>query len=341
MVCGVDGDRPPVRPRCWHWLVTLGAGACGLAIGGLAGGARDRGDWLTATSTALGVVVAGLGVVELRARYLRRRERARLPGAAPARRRRRAGVVELPAAGRLVGRSREVLLVTEALRTGRVVAVVGRGGVGTSSCAVHAAERLRDTTVSGPWYFDAGGSGRPVRPAAVVAAVAAKLAEPGIVVVDNVTHPSQVQPLLDLVGTGRLLIAGGPALGELLGAIRIHLQEPRPEASAALLAVTLADLDDAAADDAADDGDAGRGETDLVGQRLVELCGRGFDQMRLGFQQAAAITGTTRNAIKSVRGHGLACLDEYIHSMPKLAFAGVSAARGVAQGERWNFYSGP
>ena len=77
-------------------------------------------------------------------------------------------VTDLPRTARFAGREREVDRIATALREAPVVVVAGRRGIGTSSCAVEAANRVRDAEpdrfADGQVYLDLRPGRRPMGP---------------------------------------------------------------------------------------------------------------------------------------------------------------------------------
>lgn len=177
-------------------------------------------------------------------------------------------VADLPGTARFVGREQEVAEVLAALDPAPVVLVAGRRGIGTSSCAVEAANRVGHRYPDGQMYFDLRPRGRPVRVRRLVRAMAARVGvDPParwrrdgvataasrvrqalegrqlLLVLDNVTDPSQVAPLLPLPGDNRVVVAGGTGMSggpEMAGlahrAALVRVAEPEPEEAVAMCA---------------------------------------------------------------------------------------------------------
>jgi tetratricopeptide (TPR) repeat protein len=161
----------------------------------------------------------------------------------------------LPYPSGFIGRTKHVAWVVDSLRAEHAVAVVGRRGVGTSACAVQAANLVRDQFPAGQVYLDLRAGGRPLPARQVLAALArrlgtspprrlrpaslataadalrARLDEQRILLVlDNVDHPAQVRALLPPAARScRLLLAGGPALANMEGVAARWLAEPDPD----------------------------------------------------------------------------------------------------------------
>jgi predicted ATPase/DNA-binding winged helix-turn-helix (wHTH) protein len=73
---------------------------------------------------------------------------------------------------RLIGREKNVERVGTCLRTGRLVTVVGPGGVGKTRVALAAAEQLRDLHADGTWLIDLSSvAGAAMVPAAIASAL--------------------------------------------------------------------------------------------------------------------------------------------------------------------------
>ncbi|RKN37828.1 tetratricopeptide repeat protein [Micromonospora endolithica] len=200
------------------------------------------------------------------------------------------GAPTLPWPSGFTGRSGHVAAIVEALREHHAVAVVGRRAVGTSACAIQAANLCRDAFPDGLYYLDLRREGQArsarqvltdlarilgSRPPA--SARADDLADAAhqiqgqldgreiLLVLDNVDHPDQVQPLLPPTArTCRLLLAGTAALD---GVTAYGLVEPDTDDAVELFA---------AAGDAAAVARPHRPDprTDPAVRALVDLCGR-------------------------------------------------------------------
>jgi tetratricopeptide (TPR) repeat protein len=285
---------------------------------------------LTWAIPGIGLVVTGvLAGLELRWRAQDRHE----GGEPPPVHDRPAGVLtDLPYTSGFVGRDDDVAWVAHALRTEHAVAVLGRRAVGTSACAVHAANQVRDEFEHGQPYLDLRarrrtglwrrGAERPMRPREVLAALAAKLDVPPpatgraadlaatagalrarladqrvLLVLDNVSDPAQVRELLPPAPGCRLLLAGTPALSTLDGLAVRWLSEPGGPDAVELFAAAAA---------AAPSLRARRPDprTDPAVPQLVDLCGRQPRVVRaLGWQLArhgwrsAELLATLRRAV--------------------------------------------
>jgi AAA domain len=130
-----------------------------------------------------------------------------------------------------------------ALDTEHAVAVAGRRAVGTSSCAVQAANVIRERAPDDRiYYLDLRASGRRLSSREVLAALARAVgtAEPRsgrpaalrkaaaalrdrlddervLLVLDNIDELAQVRPLLPPTSRCRLLLAGAPELARAEG----------------------------------------------------------------------------------------------------------------------------
>jgi DNA-binding SARP family transcriptional activator/tetratricopeptide (TPR) repeat protein len=149
-----------------------------------------------------------------------------------------------------VSQIREQLTVTAAGNSRRAVPVVvitGQGGVGKTSLALHAAHGLAGQFADGQLFADLHGAGaQPAGPAQVLERFLRALGVPGpqipdglderaevyrnlvagrrvLVVLDDATAESQVQPLLPGSGSTAMLVTSRGALAGLAGAARIPL----------------------------------------------------------------------------------------------------------------------
>lgn len=245
--------------------------------------------WLVAGGLA---AVAGIALIALEVRNRRAREWQRAAEPTPSVPQQPAGVpTDLPYTYGFAGRDEDVAWARQALATEHAVALVGRRGVGTSACAVHAANTVRERFADGQVYLDLRAHGRPLRPRQVLAAVARKvgarpprspraadLAATGadlrlrlgdrsvLLVLDNVADPAQIRHLLPPAPHCRLLLAGAPTLSTVDGVAVRWLGEPDRDDAATLLAGARAAASS-----------RGRGPdptTDPATPDLVELCGR-------------------------------------------------------------------
>lgn len=177
----------------------------------------------------------------------------------------------------------DVAAVADRLAGSRIVAVVGRRGIGTSSCARAAASLARERYPGrylaearmnlrwriGPRFLGTWRhSDRWVRTS--LAATVADLPEPSdqdiLLVVDNVGSVAQLRQLLPPPARVQLLLAGSPILARRPQVTAYELGEPDCDEAVALFAA------------AADQGAAGIGPAaDFRGpaaRDLVDLCGR-------------------------------------------------------------------
>ena len=216
------------------------------------------------------------------------------------------GAPTLPYTAEFTGREDHVEAVLGLLAREHAVAVLGRRAVGTSACAVQAANLCRDDFPDGQYYLDLRRRGRahsarqvltalarilgtapPVsgRPDALVAAADALRGQLDgrriLLVLDNVDRPEQVWPLLPPTArTCRLLLAGGPALVGLKGVVAHWIAEPGTSEAVELFA---------AAGGAAPAARVRRADprTDPEVREIVDLCGRQPRTVRaLGYRTA-------------------------------------------------------
>lgn len=119
--------------------------------------------------------------------------------------------------------------------------VTGRGGVGKSTLALHAAHAVRGSSTHGQLYADLGGAERPLTSRAVLPRFLADLGVPRgeipeeesereslyrsltagrrlLVVLDNASSTAQVRPLIPGSGSSRLLVTSRRRLADLEGA---------------------------------------------------------------------------------------------------------------------------
>ncbi|SCE12199.1 DNA-binding transcriptional activator of the SARP family [Streptomyces sp. DvalAA-19] len=145
-------------------------------------------------------------------------------------------------------------LTTGTMPAGMVATAVvtGRGGVGKSALALHAAHTMRGSSVHGQLYADLGGAERPLTAREVLPRFLADLGVPRdeipgeesereslyrsltagrrlLVVLDNASGSAQVRPLIPGSGGSRLLVTSRRRLADLEGA-RTLLLGPLDEA---------------------------------------------------------------------------------------------------------------
>ncbi|SCL72352.1 tetratricopeptide repeat protein [Micromonospora peucetia] len=287
---------PARRPRAPRRLSLL------LAIGGVVGGTVSAvlgnvtGNLLSELSVAqlgsasAGVIVLGLAAAVL-VEWRRQRQQAPTPddpGATPA-----VGAPTLPWPAGFTGRAGHVDAIIDLLEKEHAVAVVGRRAVGTSSCAVQAANLCRQDFPDGQYYLDLRRGGRRQDARQVLTALARilgtrppasgradDLADAAdelsgkldgravLVVLDNVDDPAQVRALLPPTArTCRLLLAGTEALAALDGVVAHGIAEPGADDAVELFAAagTTAPVARPHRPDP---------RTDPAVRALVELCGR-------------------------------------------------------------------
>ncbi|WP_329492804.1 BTAD domain-containing putative transcriptional regulator [Kitasatospora herbaricolor] len=139
-------------------------------------------------------------------------------------------------------------LTTGSMPAGMVATAVvtGRGGVGKSALALHAAHAVRGSSVHGQLYADLGGAARPLTARAVLPRFLADLGVPRdeipeeasereslyrsltagrrlLVVLDNASSTAQVRPLIPGSGGSRLLVTSRRRLADLEGARTLQL----------------------------------------------------------------------------------------------------------------------
>ncbi|RST24709.1 AfsR family transcriptional regulator [Streptomyces sp. WAC04770] len=187
-------------------------------------------------------------------------ETAAAPAAATVRDRSRPDPAQLPSVPLpLSARSDALARVRHFLTTGTMPAgmvatavVTGRGGVGKSALALHAAHTMRGSSVHGQLYADLGGAERPLTAREVLPRFLADLGVPRdeipgeesereslyrsltagrrlLVVLDNASGSAQVRPLIPGSGGSRLLVTSRRRLADLEGA-RTLLLGPLDEA---------------------------------------------------------------------------------------------------------------
>ncbi|MEU7843731.1 tetratricopeptide repeat protein [Micromonospora sp. NPDC049114] len=301
----MTGPTGPGRAPRWPVLVTIGTLLSGV-FGNLASNLLS--EFAASVLGPASIVVAVVGGVGFVVFELRRRRAVRQTGPEPT------DVVTtpptdvptLPYTAGFAGREEHVQAVLDLLAREHAVAVLGRRAVGTSACAVQAANLCREDFPDGQYHFDLRRGGRPRsarqvltalagvlgtapptsgRPDALAAAAAAlrrKLdGRKILLVLDNVDRPEQVRALLPPTArTCRLLLAGGPALSGLGGVVEHWIAEPGPDEAVELFA---------AAGGAAPAARIRRADprTDPAVREIVDLCGRQPRTVRaLGYRTA-------------------------------------------------------
>jgi tetratricopeptide (TPR) repeat protein len=295
---------PSPRRYAWKTVATVLTGAAGISVEVLVNQVSNN-SW---TSVPAAVVLAGAGLFLL---YLQWRPRAGAdgPGADAAEAvltSSAGGSTTLPYTSGFAGRDDDVAGIVEALDTEHAVAVVGRRAVGTSSCAVQAANVIRSKPGREEIYYlnlrprgrrrnarwmlaelaRAVGvaeprNGLPAALAETVAALRERLNDENILLVlDNVDSPAQVRPLLPPTSRCRLLLAGTPAMAGMDGVAARWLAEPDPDDAVEMFA---------AAGQAAPGARSPRIDPrrDPAVRDIVELCGRQPRAIRaLGYRMA-------------------------------------------------------
>ncbi|MBQ0902332.1 tetratricopeptide repeat protein [Micromonospora sp. U21] len=291
-------------PR-WPVLIAVGTLVSGV-LGNLASNMLSELAASVLGPASIALVVSGaVGFVVFE---MRRRRAGREVGpeptevvAAPA-----AGAPTLPYPAGFTGRDEHVDAVLALLGREHAVAVLGRRAVGTSACAVQAANLCREDFPDGQYYLDLRRGGRPRSARQVLTALAGVLGTAPpisgrpdalavaadalrgqldgrkiLLVLDNVDQPEQVRPLLPPTArTCRLLLAGGPSLNGLEGVVTHWIAEPGPAEAVELFA---------AAGGAAPAARVRRADprTDPAVGEIVELCGRQPRTVRaLGYRTA-------------------------------------------------------
>ncbi|MEU9510934.1 tetratricopeptide repeat protein [Micromonospora sp. NPDC048170] len=290
---GPGQDRRSRRPRRLSLLLAIGGvigGTVNAVLGNVTGNLLSELSAAQLGSASAGVIVLGLaagGVVEWR----RQRQQAATPDdaeAAPA-----VGAPTLPWPAGFTGRAGHVDAIVGLLRKEHAVAVVGRRAVGTSSCAVQAANLCREDFPDGQYYLDLRRGGRRHDARQVLTALARILGtrppasgraddlagaadelsgqldgKAILVVLDNVDFPAQVRALLPPTArTCRLLLAGTGALAALDGVVAHGIAEPDADDAVELFAAAGATAP-VARPHRPDP------RTDPAVRALVELCGR-------------------------------------------------------------------
>jgi hypothetical protein len=303
----LPGGEPPRRPPRWQWVLSSGVVAASVAssvsseiLGNAINSSIGAVRWPSIGLAVVGVIAIAL--LEVRSRRAEEHSAAEPAPAVPTQ---PAGSRTLPYTSGFTGRGEDVAWIVEALRDEHAVAVVGRRGVGTSSCAVQAANLIRDGFPRGQIYLDLRAGGRRLGTRAVLAALAHAVgtAEPRsgrpaaldgaaarlrerlddrhiLLVLDNVDDPAQVRPLLPPRSQCRMLLAGAPGLAGIDGVASRWLAEPSEEDAVELFA---------SAGQAAPGASTRRLDprTDPAVREIVDLCGRQPRTVRaLGYRMA-------------------------------------------------------
>ncbi|MEH0974493.1 tetratricopeptide repeat protein [Micromonospora sp. CPCC 205546] len=290
---GQGPARRSRRPRRLSLLLAIGGvvgGTVSAVLGNVTGNLLSELSVAQLGSASAGVIVLGLAaamVVEWR----RQRQQATTQddtGAAPT-----PGAPTLPWPAGFTGRTGHVDAIIDLLEKEHAVAVVGRRAVGTSACAIQAANLCREDYPDGQYYLDLRRGGRRHDARQVLTALARilgtrppasgridGLADAAdeltgqldgraiLVVLDNVDDPAQVRPLLPPTArTCRLLLAGTGALAALDGVVAHGLAEPDADDAVELFA-------DAGAAAPVARPHRPDPRTDPAVRTLVELCGR-------------------------------------------------------------------
>lgn len=310
------GGGPSPRRYVWRTVATILTGAAGISVEVLVNQVSNTG-WTTVPAA---VVLVGAGLFLLYRQWRPDPRPLDGTGADPAEAVLTSSVggsTTLPYTSGFAGRSEDVAGIVRSLATEHAVAVVGRRAVGTSSCAVQAANVIRQMPGRDQIYYlnlrPAGRrrgarwvlaelaravgtaeprSGMPAALAEAVAALRERLDDERILLVlDNVDSPAQVRPLLPPTSRCRLLLAGTPAMAGMDGVAARWLAEPDPGDAVEMFA---------AAGQAAPGTRSRRADprTDPAVRQIVDLCGRqprairalGYRMARHGWRSADVLT---------------------------------------------------
>ncbi|GIH14115.1 hypothetical protein [Rugosimonospora africana] len=325
---GSKGGGPSPRRYLWKAAATVLTGAAGISVEVLVNQVSNN-SW---TSIPAAVVLAGAGVFLLYLQWRPRPEPSDGPGADAAEAVLTSSVggsTTLPYTSGFAGRDDDVAGIVEALEREHAVAVVGRRAVGTSSCAVEAANVIRQKPGRDEIYYlnlRPGGrrrnarwmlaelaravgvaeprNGLPAALAETVAALRERLNDENILLVlDNVDSTAQVRPLLPPTSACRLLFAGTPAMAGMDGVAARWLAEPDPDDAVEMFA---------AAGQAAPGARSPRVDPrdDPAVRDIVDLCGRqprairalGYRMARHGWRSADVLT-LLRTAVHAPAHH--------------------------------------
>ncbi len=285
-------ERDARRPRLLSVLLTVGGvagGAVTAVLGNAAGNLLSELFVTVVGSASLGLVV--IGVAALCVVEWRRRQREQAGAADDTSPTSTAPTLPWPAG--FTGRRGQVEAVVTLLAPEHAVAVVGRRAVGTSWCAIQAANLCRTDFPDGQYYLDLRRGGRARSPREVLSALARilgttpprsgrpdDLADAAdelrgqldgrkvLLVLDNVDDPAQVRPLLPPTArTCRLLLAGTGRLAALDGVVAYWLAEPGVDDAVEMFA-------DAGATAPVARPHRPDPRTDPAVRAIVELCGR-------------------------------------------------------------------
>jgi tetratricopeptide (TPR) repeat protein len=323
---GGDAGRPPR----WPVLLAISTLISGV-LGNVASNALSDLAGSVLGSASLALAVAG-GIASVLFE-VRRRRAERLNSTEPTETvsASSTGAPTLPYPAGFTGRAEQISAIVDAVKREHAVAVVGRRAVGTSSCAVQAANVCRDDYPDGQFYLDLRGRDRRRSTRDVLAALARILGTTPprsgrpddlttaaealrghldgkriLLVLDNVDDPAQVWPLLPPTArTCRLLLAGAPTLANLNGVVSHWLSEPDQDDAVELFA---------AAGGAASGTRTRRPDprTDPAVREIVELCGRqprtiralGYRAARHGWRSTELLS-TLRQAVEAPPHQGV------------------------------------
>ncbi|PZG22424.1 hypothetical protein C1I95_05365 [Micromonospora craterilacus] len=285
-------ERDARRPRLLSVLLAVGGvagGAVTAVLGNAAGNLLSELFVTVAGSASAGLVV--IGVVTLIVVEWRRRQREQAGATDDGSPTSTAPTLPWPAG--FTGRRGQVEAVVRLLAPEHAVAVVGRRAVGSSWCAIQAANLCRTDFPDGQYYLDLRRGGRARSPREVLSALARILATTPprsgrpddladaadelrgqldgrkvLLVLDNVDSPAQVRPLLPPTArTCRLLLAGTGQLAALDGVVAYWLAEPSADDAVEMFA-------DAGATTPVARPHRADPRTDPAVRAVVELCGR-------------------------------------------------------------------
>ncbi|WFE42837.1 tetratricopeptide repeat protein [Verrucosispora sp. WMMD1129] len=291
---GAPPRRAGRRSRLLSVLLAAG-GVVGAGVSAVLG--NVTGNLLSELSlTVLGSASLGLAALGVAASFLvewRRRQREQLLAGEEAEAQAGSSAPTLPWPAGYTGRQGQAEAVVAMLAPEHAVAVVGRRAVGTSWCAIQAANLSRADFPDGQYYLDLRRGGRARSPREVLAALARivgtraprsgrpdDLADAAdelrgqldgrkvLLVLDNVDSPAQVRPLLPPTARAcRLLLAGTGRLAAVDGVVAYWLAEPDVDDAVEMFA-------DAGAATAVARPHRPDPRSDPAVRTIVELCGR-------------------------------------------------------------------